>query len=286
MHPSRRGRRLGGLSGGWVYLSVPHGVHLLGRGGPPAGLPCGSQIPTYSSFSVRPFSARGGTSFTMCRPVVRVRGHAGGGWGGVSFWSRPISVGGGGRGSKKSAPQFPGPQGEPAHGLHPRFVVAEIWADGRGGGGGAHIQIVEGGYSSAQRRIAPVLSPVRVSTPHHPHARLKHWFRRPLAPSLPLTRPPCPCLASGVEGGGGGGEGRGFSSTAHFLMVGHRQTLRNLRCHRQDRRASCRRGRLAHTHKGCRQEGGCITTASAQGPEQLCVGSRHKGAEGSRSRAP
>ena len=36
---------------------------------------------------------------------------------------------GGGRGSKKSAPQFPGPQGEPAHGLHPRFVVAEIWAD-------------------------------------------------------------------------------------------------------------------------------------------------------------
>ena len=44
--------------------------------------------------------------------------------------------GGGDRGSKKSAPQFPGPQGEPAHGLHPRFVVAEIWADrGRGGGG-------------------------------------------------------------------------------------------------------------------------------------------------------
>ena len=56
--------------------------------------------------------------------------------GGVSFWSRPISVGGGGRGSKKSAPQFPGPQGELAHGLHPRFVVAEIWADRGGGGGG------------------------------------------------------------------------------------------------------------------------------------------------------
>ena len=52
------------------------------------------------------------------------------------FRSGPISVGGGG-GSKRSAPLFPGPQGEPAHGLHPRFVVAEIWADRglRGGGG-------------------------------------------------------------------------------------------------------------------------------------------------------
>ena len=65
-------------------------------------------------------------------------------WGGgcqVCLWSRPISVGGGGRGSKRSAPLFPGPQGEPAHGLHPRFVVAEIWADGDrgGGGGGRHL---------------------------------------------------------------------------------------------------------------------------------------------------
>ena len=46
--------------------------------------------------------------------------------------------GGGGGGSKRSAPLFPGPQGEPAHGLHPRFMVAEIWADrvlgGEGGG--------------------------------------------------------------------------------------------------------------------------------------------------------
>ena len=61
----------------------------------------------------------------------------GGGGGRVCFWSRPISVGWG-RGSKRSAPLFPGPQGEPAHGLHPRFVVAEIWADrGQKGGGGA-----------------------------------------------------------------------------------------------------------------------------------------------------
>ena len=57
---------------------------------------------------------------------------------------RPHFCWGGGGGSKRSAPLFPGPQGEPAHGLHPRFVVAEIWADrgwtggeGDPGGGGA-----------------------------------------------------------------------------------------------------------------------------------------------------
>ena len=50
---------------------------------------------------------------------------------------RPHFCLGGGGGSKSSAPLFPGPQGEPAHGLHPRFVVAEIWADRvRGGGEG------------------------------------------------------------------------------------------------------------------------------------------------------
>ena len=62
-----------------------------------------------------------------------------GGGGGSPFGPAPFLLGGGGgRGSKKSAPQFPGPQGEPAHGLHPRFVVAEIWADRgcKGGGGG------------------------------------------------------------------------------------------------------------------------------------------------------
>ena len=62
----------------------------------------------------------------------------GGGGGGSVFGPAPFLLGGG-RGSKKSAPQFPGPQGEPAHGLHPRCVVAEIWADrviGHGGGGG------------------------------------------------------------------------------------------------------------------------------------------------------
>ena len=50
-----------------------------------------------------------------------------GGGGRACFRSGPTSVGGG-RGSKRSAPLFPSPQGEPAHGLYPRFVVAEIWA--------------------------------------------------------------------------------------------------------------------------------------------------------------
>ena len=62
-----------------------------------------------------------------------MRGGGGGCW--ACFRSGPISVGG----SKRSAPLFPGPQEEPAHGLHPRFVVAEIWADRAGGGGGVRL---------------------------------------------------------------------------------------------------------------------------------------------------
>ena len=124
----------------WMGLpvrSLARGAHLFGRGGPPTGLPCGSQIPTYSSFGVRPPSAWGGTSITMCQPAVSVRGHAGGrGAAGLAFAPAPFLFGGG-RGSKRSAPLFPGPQGELAHGLLPRFVVAEIWADrGQSRGGG------------------------------------------------------------------------------------------------------------------------------------------------------
>ena len=107
-------------------------AHLCGRGGPPAGLPCGSQIPSYSSLGVRPLRDLV-HHVTACSEGARAC------WGGGMCWacfrSGPISVGGG-RGSKRSAPLFPGPQGEPAHGLHPRFVVAEIWADRVQGGGG------------------------------------------------------------------------------------------------------------------------------------------------------
>ena len=68
----------------------------------------------------------------------------GGGGAGPAFGPAPFLLGGGG-GSKRSAPLFPGPQEEPAHGLHPRFVVAEIWAD-RGGGGGTHHPACEWTY--------------------------------------------------------------------------------------------------------------------------------------------
>ena len=110
-------------------------VHLRGRGGPPAGLPCGSQIPTYLSLGVRSLRDLD-HHVTACSEGVRACGGGGGCW--ACFRSGPISVGGGG-GSKRSAPLFPGPHEEPAHGLHPRFVVAEIWADrgDNGGGGGA-----------------------------------------------------------------------------------------------------------------------------------------------------
>ena len=107
-------------------------VHLRGRGGPPAGLPCGSQIPTYLSLGVRSLRDLD-HHVTACSEGVRACGGGGGCW--ACFRSGPISVGGGG-GSKRSAPLFPGPHEEPAHGLHPRFVVAEIWADREKGGGG------------------------------------------------------------------------------------------------------------------------------------------------------
>ena len=107
-------------------------VHLRGRGGPPAGLPCGSQIPTYLSLGVRSLRDLD-HHVTACSEGVRA---CGGGGAGPAFGPAPFLLGGGG-GSKRSAPLFPGPHEEPAHGLHPRFVVAEIWADrARGGGGG------------------------------------------------------------------------------------------------------------------------------------------------------
>ena len=90
----------------------------------------------------RPLPVREGRDLdhhvTACSEGAGVRGHAGGGG---LCWAcfRPHFCWGGG-GSKRPAPLFPGPQGGPAHGLHPRFVVAEIWADS-GGGGGAAIHV-------------------------------------------------------------------------------------------------------------------------------------------------
>ena len=116
-------------------------VHLCGRGGPPAGLPCGSQIPSYSSLGVRSLRDLD-HHVTACSEGAEACWGGGGGVLGL-LSVRPHFCWGGGGGSKRSAPLFPGPQGEPAHGLHPRFVVAEIWADrvGLGGGGGQNSEI-------------------------------------------------------------------------------------------------------------------------------------------------
>ena len=59
------------------------------------------------------------------------RGVGGGGLGRF-LWP---SHGGGGGGRQKPTPDLLVPNRGPAHGLHPRFVVAKIWAD-RGGGVG------------------------------------------------------------------------------------------------------------------------------------------------------
>ena len=94
--------------------SLVRGAHLLGRGGPPAGLPCGPQVPTYSSMGIRALFTRGETSITMCLPAVRVQGHCGGGGGGEPG---PPSVrlyfywGGGVGAAKVCTPFFWSPRG-------------------------------------------------------------------------------------------------------------------------------------------------------------------------------
>ena len=104
----------------------------------------------------RPLPVREGRDLdhhvTACSEGAGVRGHAGGGGGCAGPAFGPISVGGGG-GSKRPAPLFPGPQGGPAHGLHPRFVVAEIWADKvvAGAGGGGWVRVAGGTGSPAGR---------------------------------------------------------------------------------------------------------------------------------------
>ena len=103
----------------------------------------------------RPLPVREGRDLdhhvTACSEGAGVRGHAGGGG---LCWAcfRPHFCWGGG-GSKRPAPLFPGPQGGPAHGLHPRFVVAEIWANkGVVGGrprGGWPATVVRGAWCQA-----------------------------------------------------------------------------------------------------------------------------------------
>ena len=131
MHPSRQGRRLGVLSGGLVYLSVhwPMVFTCLGEEDHLLGYHAGPRS-RHSRHSASAHFPRGEGPRSPCAGLqLGCEGILGAGGGGSPFGPAPFLFGGGGRGSKKSAPEFPGPQGEPAHGLHPRFVVAEIWAE-------------------------------------------------------------------------------------------------------------------------------------------------------------
>ena len=123
----------------------------------------------------------------------------GGGGAGPAFGPAPFLLGGGG-GSKRSAPLFPGPQGEPAHGLHPRFVVAEIWADrgSRGGGGGAvtHNHQTQSCRNVSQAQRSLPASSCRVLGARGGFSGImehRHWhFKFPLSHHLFLSR----CLSA------------------------------------------------------------------------------------------
>ena len=72
---------------------------------------------------------------TFFRPAGRERSGGGegrGGWAGWGGWGGgllSVALPRGGGGAKGPPPVSSPLRGEPAHGLHPRFVVAKIWAD-------------------------------------------------------------------------------------------------------------------------------------------------------------
>ena len=118
------------LSYGWGSLHVrsfARRPHLFGKGGPPAGLPCGSQIPKFSTSSALPPTVTGGTLLAMCQPEGAKGVPRGGGCGQSPIRFHFYLEGGGAL--KGLLPCFQVPNREPTHGLHPRLVVAEIWDD-------------------------------------------------------------------------------------------------------------------------------------------------------------
>ena len=109
--------------------------HFFGKGGPPAGLPCGSQIPKFSTPSVLPPSARGGTSLRMCQPTARVQRARRGGLRRVSHPFGPVSVGGGWWQQKVCSPVCSSPTKN-----QPMACTLALWwlkfGPTEGGGGG------------------------------------------------------------------------------------------------------------------------------------------------------
>ena len=106
-------------------------VHLCGRGGPPAGLPCGSQIPTYLSLGVRSLRDLD-HHVTACSEGARACG--GGGGAGPAFGPAPFLLGGVGA-AKGLLPCFLVPKKN-----QPTACTLALWwlkFGPAGGGGGA-----------------------------------------------------------------------------------------------------------------------------------------------------
>ena len=111
-------------------------VHLRGRGGPPAGLPCGSQIPTYLSLGVRSLRDLD-HHVTACSEGVRACGGGGGVLGLLSV--RPHFCWGGWGQQKVCSPVSWSPRGtspRPAPSLCGGRNLGRQREGGGGGGGG------------------------------------------------------------------------------------------------------------------------------------------------------
>ena len=118
------------------YCPLP-GSLLGGRGVHGGGMCCAPRVPHGPKGEGETTCAghcRGTCSLVVTRRQTCKASWAQGrgwGWGAVCRGEGTDTRhrGGGGGGSKSRPPCFLVPNGGPAHGLHPPFVVAEIWAD-------------------------------------------------------------------------------------------------------------------------------------------------------------
>ena len=133
-------------------------VHLRGRGGPPAGLPCGSQIPTYLSLGVRSLRDLD-HHVTACSEGVRACG--GGGGAGPAFGPAPFLLGGVGA-AKGLLPCFLVPTRN-----QPTACTLALWwlkfgpTERRGGGRGPEAKSLRAGVTVGVRASEDQYEPRR-----------------------------------------------------------------------------------------------------------------------------
>ena len=141
-------------------------VHLRGRGGPPAGLPCGSQIPTYLSLGVRSLRDLD-HHVTACSEGVRACG--GGGGAGPAFGPAPFLLGGVGA-AKGLLPCFLVPTRN-----QPTACTLALWwlkfgpTEGITGGGG-------GGSTSRTNQLGAWMGPTVRSSDSQPSPGYLPWL--------------------------------------------------------------------------------------------------------------